>query len=138
MSSTVKRFAKLSISRVVIILLICCSCLSVTGCSDVYNDISSQNYDNTVKSIMDDTVADGGNALDVSRNMVLKFFASFKNFAPVIIMISFFCGGVVLLAVKKQKAIRKKAIFVLMIGVPVFVIIIVYVSAFLLQYMYSK
>lgn len=126
------------------ILFFLCVCVFTTitlaGCDDesVYDELVAGDYDDTVSSVVDDSKEAGDNVIDMTRDVTLKFFSSFKAIAPVIIIVSILVGSCILLVVKNNKKIRKNAIFVLIIGIPLLVIIVVYGSAFILQYIYSK
>lgn len=123
---------------ILIIILTFFTCTLLSGCGNVYKDTLNRDFENTVSGIMDKTSNQGGNTVDVIRDGILQFFASFRSFAPVVIICCWMFGFAILLVVKKNKKVRKNAIFGIMIGIPFMVIIIVYGSAFILQYVFTR
>lgn len=109
-----------------VLLIGIASTLLLTGCqintdTDLYNQIKSQTNvfaANTQQQKQDSIVYITEKAYD--------FCTSLKSIAPVVIVVSFIIGILILHIVQEDQAIRKRALFIFIISIPCGMFVITY------------
>lgn len=91
-------------------------------------------YDNVNNEIIIEQLANGEEVEDVqllTSEQYLRWCNTAKWYAPFIIAGSLFLGVLLFSVFKKEKKIRRAALFVFILGIPVCTIIVVYVVCYL-------
>lgn len=152
---------------IILLLILCCVCLcsctqdirsiSSTTSSESTSDATTQEDTESDNETYNKLKTEGaeewnedikkytGETINASDNVKTKTIVSLeacarslKKIAPFIIIVFMTIGILILLLVHNEKTIRKKAIFTFILGIPIFMIVGVYVFCFAVSMINNK